>query len=1163
MAFSDSLSEPPPDDEDDEDLPPDEDSEELSMDESDDDDDFMPPDNLDSDDGDSDAPPPGDEDDDPADSSDNDDIGMGSLSIGLALPGAKPKSILVSGATRDSARKSSRVVSIEDEKETGTRKSEVRLPNEEEHNGNGGESETAPNTAPSDRKYTVMRGRYEDDDFEPLGVMLVPEESILSVHIIEAEERVPVIISLNLGESSVALDPSDPNAIFLRTVDHTITFKASDPADIHAIVSELPKGVLSEELSYITGKVVPEAGGPPSAPPPVSTLGAGTGFMPPEETPSKPKAPASLSTVKGYNRLELVETHIKKTQPSLPRGRLLCMWINSLHIWPSEVTILNLHSSICNGMLLADLVKKLIPSTQYMHLNKKALARVPALENLDQALGAIWRSKCVNSHRIPSAVEIYDGNNLKIFAMLQELFEVYVQRPLMKTAVRTLKWYTNILKQYKRALPSTIFTECEFSALWPHFQSGTALFCLIYHVYGPVEVGSGETTTKIDPLRIVSEPSNISEYRSNVLYLFNILKALKIECLWNVNDWLNFGESDFTLLQLQLIYDALKTRQCSLPPAQGRNAGVTSGPKGEPMVVGIVFADTNATAQAVDARLKSSGVSQVAVKKNRSCLLGSANDALAFIPIDTRYKRAHDLNAIPAGLLAHGVKVMYTPINLKSARPRHKDRARWDGTHTLSEDSARHYGRQQVRMLKNTNQSSSRTQKQTVVADVQFRKTTSKETVDIAAGVSQKLSVITSESIDGAIRDLEEATAIERRTLDDSEDELAERYTNLEKMVEDNAITSMGYEKAFTDLENDRILLEERRTKLTEIYNLKIESIRSQNEEAKKREAAATDAAQKKTPAKSPLNRSTRGSPTKGRKPETPKDTTKMEKQWVTHHHKSDTHNMVIKSISDKQTKKLHESWQSPLEKKIPAKQLPIEEERPVDVVWREFLKKLNDANERWYQGKGEQTSMLQTLMQTKITDPMKVPTDMAGLDSSAWVSHPGDYETDCMAYEDAYRRRVVLEKSHRITHANTSISQRKADNSFSSSSPFQQEGVSGPETSIAAKWLTAGRSITLLDRATQQEYYWGAEKDARGNFNLSWREAIGTAVEGFVPLRNVRDMQQGQDKSTLSVRVDEVPSVLQSTRGRTVLKLKCASVPECEKLLSSLAVLIQASVYD
>ena len=38
-----------------------------------------------------------------------------------------------------------------------------------------------------------MRGRYEDDDFEPLGVMLVPEESILSVHIIEAEERVPVI----------------------------------------------------------------------------------------------------------------------------------------------------------------------------------------------------------------------------------------------------------------------------------------------------------------------------------------------------------------------------------------------------------------------------------------------------------------------------------------------------------------------------------------------------------------------------------------------------------------------------------------------------------------------------------------------------------------------------------------------------------------------------------------------------------------------------------------------------------------------------------------------------------------------------------------------------------------------------------------------------------
>jgi hypothetical protein len=162
--------------------------------------------------------------------------------------------------------------------------------------------------------------------------------------------------------------------------------------------------------------------------------------------------------------------HIRRPHYSVRRVTLLCEWINSLHIWPHPVTIPSLHRDMCNGLLLARIVKTVNPSVQFLNLNDRALAKQPALQNLEQALGHIWRAKSLNNSRIPTALEIYVGYTSKTAILLNELFGVYVQKPLYKNSMRILKWYHGILRQYSRPLPGKTFEVGDLSGIWPHFQ---------------------------------------------------------------------------------------------------------------------------------------------------------------------------------------------------------------------------------------------------------------------------------------------------------------------------------------------------------------------------------------------------------------------------------------------------------------------------------------------------------------------------------------------------------------------------------------------------------------------------------------------------------------------------------------------------------------------
>jgi hypothetical protein len=270
---------------------------------------------------------------------------------------------------------------------------------------------------------------------------------------------------------------------------------------------------------------------------------------------------------------ELLNDRIRKPKYSIRRIKLLCRWVNSLKLWEKQVDIMSLHTEMCSGLLLARIMKYLVPSANFLNLNPKVCIKKAAVENLEQALGFIWRSKACNTSRIPNAADILEGSTEKISILLQEIFEVYVIKSLYKDALRILRWYHKILKQYELPIVNDVFEDGDMSYVWPHFQSGTALFCVIYHFFGPTVIGTGANTVRVDPIRVFFNPLSISEFRSNLTYVMSLIRALSIDVLWDIDDWITYPDTEFMMYQLNLIYDALKGRQCSLPPAQGHTAG--------------------------------------------------------------------------------------------------------------------------------------------------------------------------------------------------------------------------------------------------------------------------------------------------------------------------------------------------------------------------------------------------------------------------------------------------------------------------------------------------------------------------------------------------------------------------------------------------------------
>ena len=130
----------------------------------------------------------------------------------------------------------------------------------------------------------------------------------------------------------------------------------------------------------------------------------------------------------------------------------------------------------------------------------------------------------------------------------------------------------------------------------PHtrFRSGTDIFLVLYHFFGPVLLTCGPKSLQIDPKRVSFSPRSLGEMKSNVQYVFALLDMLQVDVLWTAEEWIAKSDSSFLILQLNSIHALCRDRQCAVPLADTLQAipGVTSGPLGKPLVVGLIFADT-------------------------------------------------------------------------------------------------------------------------------------------------------------------------------------------------------------------------------------------------------------------------------------------------------------------------------------------------------------------------------------------------------------------------------------------------------------------------------------------------------------------------------------------------------------------------------------------
>ncbi|GMH91549.1 hypothetical protein TL16_g12088, partial [Triparma laevis f. inornata] len=278
-----------------------------------------------------------------------------------------------------------------------------------------------------------------------------------------------------------------------------------------------------------------------------------------EEKKDEDDMPSRTFLRHGHDRASLVKSHLKKPKISVRKLNMLLRWINILRVWAKPLDLATVHIDI----------------------------RKPAISNIEQALSVIWRYGRVNNSRVPSALDIYAGKTDKITVMFGEIFDVYVMRTLKKKIVPDmLTWINIILKQYGRPLKAAAM-RAPYPGLYQHFTSGVSIFNLIFHFMGTSEIRTSRAATQIDPKRLYEHPMNLSEYRNNSTEIFAIIKALRIDCFWEPDEFINFHDTDFLLLQLYKIYNHFVDMRCALPPAHGDITGVTADGNGEPVVVNM------------------------------------------------------------------------------------------------------------------------------------------------------------------------------------------------------------------------------------------------------------------------------------------------------------------------------------------------------------------------------------------------------------------------------------------------------------------------------------------------------------------------------------------------------------------------------------------------
>ena len=1060
------------------------------------------------------------------------------------------------------------------------------------------------------RDFMLVQGKWGDDAPEPLHLKVTADKIIVKVA--TGEE-----IVFQYGDDTKVTTDKSKNTLLFEHVDDIISFIFPSADSLEQAIMKVPSSIVGNKAS---SKVNKSASISFKEPPKTAVdesdfyTNVPADLPPPEDDFDEVLRPPVPSNhiIKGYVRTELVDSHIKKPKCSIRRLKLLCQWVNSLNCWPNAIDIKSLHVQTCNGLFLAALMKCLCPSINFVQLNKKALTPKAAIENLEQALGCIWRLKSMNTSRIPNATEIYNGNSAKITILLQEIFEVYAIQPLYKGVIRVLRWYHAILSQYCMPLSEDIVEQGDLLNLWPHFQSGVAIFCLIYHLYGPVVIGEGQSSIRIDPMRIVSKPYSISEYRSNVSYVFNLMRVLNITVLWEIEDWITFPDTHFCVLQLSLVYDALNKRQCSLPPAQGNSAGVTSGPNGKPLVVGLLFSDSN---------LYDKLTGQKKVSRRNSVLLGSTQGSLPLLPIDNNGRESRFTTTIcPLGLLSSNMRIVRAQLDVKFMRDTVQDRGEWNNS-TISQSSKEYKDELVMKILKTqatTFNGNALSESQILsLNQSQAKSVVEKVVVDDAEELTHEQYALAIEKLCNRIED-------ERKDVDDAEDELAEKYIQLE--THEKYIDIDEYYLKLDELDDEKRKLESERSRMEEHHQMQRTSLKLQYQESLLRhDASQNKSLDNKSTAeiKSSSNISFKKKEVDYRNAEEEKKRLiEREKGFITAHVSGKSSNYFLNKIVTEQKQALEASW-SPRNFKASQKSSvanqssPInnqsatstelselmrelnmnEQDRSPDNVFKMFKAKLHVATTKWLMHRHQVGR--EKMKDLKAVNAMHCSSSLISMPdrSTSEVQHMSsvirDEELRFMQYEDERRRLVLEELSYlRVTTTHFQVSEREKEERGSASkseaqlkassnvdnnasqasqpkvvlaqkSPATPSGMTPTSLDVdtSYKWLSMVRPLKLVDRS-RKDCLWHVSKDTTGGMTLyhfQWCDPVEQdVVQGYVTLNEVQGIEwnESRDNTLITILLGVSTKALKSSGGRTQVSFVCSNASEASKYFHALQVL-------
>lgn len=796
--------------------------------------------------------------------------------------------------------------------------------------------------------FIEINGKFEGDAFERLFIKILN-----NVFLIRVETGQEIELDLINRKAHVTEDPQDEYCFVLEIEKHVIIWKTANVEDRSNLLLQLPKQVVDADTSEYASP----------APETATNNTSKKVYVYPDENDQRAllkKAGKSFddllegdigspvkisiarqeralfstsgSSVSGdsyrprvdnnslrkvtYNRIELINSHIKQPIYSVRRAKQLCKWINGMHIWHSPLSLSSIHEDFCNGLLLRNLMKKLmiLPPDAIIPVNEKPLTTAIAHENLEKVLGLILRSKHVNKSRIPSSKELLYGSSAKLVILLQELFDVYLRKPLYGRAVKIMKWYDTVLRPFGVSMPDEIFDKekGDLGGLWSLFQSGTLLFKVIYYFYAYSTIGEGMNIIAVDSLRIFEQPASISEYRSNMIYVFSLLRALKIEVIWDEDDWISYPDTEFLLLQLTYIYDVLKDLTPSLPPAEKGNPGLTSGPNGSSQVVGMVFADTT--------------VSNVLPRYSKGVLMGNGDNSLPFLPIDMTGRKNPRLvsEVCPLGLMSSKVKLTF--INSPIASSPNKERLRWNVGTKSDISSENHKDKPLIDIFKRHYQTLHR-----LLSNNGGSEYTYTGRRDRSYSISSSSAIVglyhQSETDDEIFRKGRLDLSDMMQTLEDDiykseegmkslEEDLTSRYLELESLSE--SIDVQQYTVRLEELESERFKLDVEREKLQELFMRRLQSIKVRQAELEAKEESYTNnIVQAQVQAQSQINQA--GSPDpkstlKFTSPSNKKLHQSIEKEklgergWISDVTHSSTMNFHLRNLVEN-SKNLKESW--------------------------------------------------------------------------------------------------------------------------------------------------------------------------------------------------------------------------------------------------------------